>query len=128
MELLVHDKNYKTRFKRQTYIKRFLGYQTYSRILISGATTYSEGLSFNWADPSEGLYMVNPSLETGRGEESLAILDKDGTLTGQAGSTTTATGWYFTEGLGCQERQGWNMEICPDTHFAKVSLPRDLNF
>ena len=66
--------------------------------------------------------MNSPGGETGRGEESLMILDKDGSLTGTAGSTTVATGWYFTEGLQCQEREGWNMEICPDRHFAKVDI------
>ena len=78
-------------------------------------TTSSKGLSFDFNDPSEAYKMLNPSDETGRGENSIMITDLDGTLTGTENSVTAAKGVYF---MVCQARHLQNSHRMEPHRFA----------
>ena len=49
----------------------------------NGATTSSRRLTFNYADPTEGNYMLDLGLEEGRADTTISIRDLDGTLLGE---------------------------------------------
>ena len=55
----------------------------------NGVSTSSRGLSFNYADPEEGNYMLDLGLENGRADTTIGIKDLDGTLLGE-----DKIGWY----------------------------------
>lgn len=92
-----------------------------SHFHMNGASTSSEGLSFNYADPEEGFYMYENKDLAREADFSYSIRDLDGSLTGTAGTTSVYPGQYFEEGQTCATKDGWNMDVC-EAMFAKVFL------
>ena len=80
----------------------------------NGIASSSEGLSFDWADPVEGNYMLDEDVVPGRGDTSIYMTDLDGTLTGAPGAKVVKRDVYYTKGLGCVPREAWNLDVCPN--------------
>ena len=89
----------------------------------NGISTSCSGLSFDYSDPKQGNFMLDIDQVNGRGETSIFMTDLDGSLTGHSGAMVVKRDAYYTRGLGCEERERWNLDVCPaGTRFVKVHI------
>ena len=59
--------------------------------------------------------------EYGHDEPSMVLRDLDGSLTGTPGVSVAAIAPYYQDGIDCELKSEWNMEIC-NGNFARVIM------
>ena len=78
-------------------------------------------LGLDFGDMADSSRICHKNKEYGLDEPSMVLRDLDGSLTGTPGVSVAAIAPYYQDGIDCELKSEWNMEIC-NGNFARVTI------
>ena len=78
-------------------------------------------LGLDFGDMADSSKICHKNVEYGLDEPSMVLRDLDGSLTGTPGVSVAAIAPYYQDGIDCELKSEWNMNIC-NGNFARVIM------